>query len=111
MSHTVLLSLVHLQGSKLVVFGCLSGKAPMWPWQAWVFKGLQVSGFNLRKTLAADTPAGAARLRKHLASLGQLVKAGLLSLEFTEYGFAEEWQDALEHATEAPGGSRVLLRM
>eukprot|EP00882_Tetradesmus_deserticola_P029037 GHRQ01032425.1.p2 GENE.GHRQ01032425.1~~GHRQ01032425.1.p2 ORF type:complete len:107 (-),score=34.74 GHRQ01032425.1:4-324(-) len=106
-----MLPLVHLQGSKLVVFGCLSGKAPTWPWQAWVFKGLQVSGFNLRKTLAADTPAGAARLRKHLASLGQLVKAGLLSLEYTEYGFAEEWQDALEHATEAPGGSRVLLRM
>ncbi|WIA11729.1 hypothetical protein OEZ85_011824 [Tetradesmus obliquus] len=98
-------------GSKLVVYGCLSGKAPSWPWQAWVFRGLQVSGFNLRKALAADTPAGAAKLRKHLASLGQLVSAGLLSLEFTEYGFAEEWQEALEHAIDAPGGSRVLLRM
>jgi hypothetical protein len=76
-----------------------------------VFKGLQVSGFNLRRTLAAETPAGAAKLRNTLTALGQLVSAGLLSLEFTEYGFAEEWQDALEHANDAPGGSRVLLRM
>lgn len=106
-----LLLVLYLQGSKLVVYGCLSGKAPSWPWQAWVFRGLQVSGFNLRKALAADTPAGAAKLRKNLASLGQLVSAGLLSLEFTEYGFAEEWQEALEHAIDAPGGSRVLLRM
>jgi hypothetical protein len=111
LSHCCALLLLHLQGSKLVVYGCLSGKAPTWPWQAWVFKGLQVSGFNLRKALAADTPAGAAKLRKNLAALGQLVKVGLLSLEFTEYGCAEEWQDALEHVIDAPGGSRVLLRM
>lgn len=88
----------------------MSGKAPTWPWQAWVFRGLQVSGLNLRRAIAADTPAGAAKLCKSLESLGKLVAAGLLSLEFTEYGFGEEFADALEHAIEAPGGSRVLLR-
>lgn len=46
-----------------------------------------------------------------LVSLGKLVKAGLLAHAFTEYDFVEELQDALEHAIDAPGGSRVLLRM
>eukprot|EP00879_Flechtneria_rotunda_P012796 GHRR01013360.1.p1 GENE.GHRR01013360.1~~GHRR01013360.1.p1 ORF type:complete len:273 (+),score=134.77 GHRR01013360.1:1434-2252(+) len=98
------------QNGRLVVYGCLSGRAPIWPWQTWVFRGLQVTGFNLRNTLAADKPAGAAKLRNMLESLGKLVSAGLLSAEFTEYSFTEEWQDAIEHAIEAPGGSRVLLR-
>lgn len=101
---------VMLQGGRLIVYGCMSGKAPAWPWQAWVFRGLQVSGYNLRKTMAAGTTAGAAKLRTLLESLGKLVAAGLLSVDFAEYGFAEEWQDAMEHAIEAPGGSRVLLK-
>eukprot|EP00878_Enallax_costatus_P036200 GHUV01040572.1.p2 GENE.GHUV01040572.1~~GHUV01040572.1.p2 ORF type:complete len:109 (-),score=48.88 GHUV01040572.1:444-770(-) len=100
-----------LQGGRLIVYGCMSGKAPAWPWQAWVFRGLQVSGFNLRKTLAAETPAGAAKLRTLLDSLGNLVSAGLLSVDFTEYSFADEWPDALEHAVDAPGSSRVLLKL
>lgn len=74
-------------------------------------RGLQVSGFNIRKALAADTPKGAEKLRALLASLGKLVSAGLLVHEFTEYEFAEEWQDALEHALDASGTSRVLLRI
>lgn len=70
-----------------------------------------MSGFNIRKSLAAGTPRGAEGLRTQLASLGKLVKAGLLAHAFTEYDFVEELQDALEHAIDAPGGSRVLLRM
>jgi hypothetical protein len=35
------------QGGQLVVYGCLSGKAPSWPWQAWVFKGLKVSVLSI----------------------------------------------------------------
>ncbi len=30
-------------------YGCMSGKAPLFPWAQWVFKDLQVRGFNLRK--------------------------------------------------------------
>ena len=33
----------------LVIYGCMSGKAPNWPWHSWVFRELNVSGFNLRK--------------------------------------------------------------
>jgi hypothetical protein len=76
-----------------------------------VCRGLQVSGFNIRKALAADTPKGAVGLRALLEQLGKLVSAGLLVHAFTEYDFVEEWQEAVEHAVEAPGGSRVLLRM
>jgi len=76
-----------------------------------VYRGLQVSGFNIRKTLAAETPRGADSLRSLLASLGKLVSAGLLVHEFTEYDFVEEFQEAVEHAMDAPGSSRVLLRM
>ena len=74
-------------------------------------RGLQVSGFNIRAALAAHTPKGADGLRALLASLGRLVAAGLLVHDFTEYSLAEEFQEAVEHAMEAPGGSRVLLRM
>ena len=70
-----------------------------------------MSGYNIRKHLAADTSKGAEGLRALLATLGKLVKAGLLVHEFTEYDFVEEWQDAVEHTMDAPGGSRVLLRM
>ena len=99
----------HIQGGRLVVYGCLSGKPPVWPWQAWVFRGLQVRGCNLRKELAADTPAGAARMRKQLATLGALVAEHTLELDFAEYNL-DELYDALEHAQEAPGSARVLLR-
>lgn len=70
-----------------------------------------MSGFNVRKALAADTPKGADGLRALLGSLGKLVGSGLLAHDFTEYGFAEEFQEAVEHAVEAPGATRVLLRM
>lgn len=31
-----------VQGGEVVVYGCLSGKAPDFPWQAWVFRNLKV---------------------------------------------------------------------
>lgn len=36
-------------GCQLVVYGCMSGRAPHFPWSAWVFKDLQVRGFSLRR--------------------------------------------------------------
>lgn len=70
-----------------------------------------MSGYNIRKSLAAETPKGADGLRQLLASLGKLVSAGLLTHDFTEYTFEDEFGEAVEHAIDAPGGSRVLLRM
>jgi hypothetical protein len=37
-----------MQGGKLVCYGCMSGKPTTWAWQTFVFKGLHVSGFNIR---------------------------------------------------------------
>ncbi len=31
-----------VQGGQLVIYGCMGGKPPSWPWQSWVFKDLQV---------------------------------------------------------------------
>jgi hypothetical protein len=33
---------IYVQGGQMVVYGAMSGKAPAWPWQSWVFKELQV---------------------------------------------------------------------
>ena len=41
-------------GCQLVVYGCMSGKAPMFAWQQWTFKELSVKGFNLRSWMAAN---------------------------------------------------------
>jgi hypothetical protein len=50
-----------------------------------------------------------------LTALGKLVAAGHLRHTYTEYRFGceeeEELQEALQHAMDAPGGCRVLLRM
>ena len=39
----------------MVCYGAMSGKAPAWPWQAWVFREQQVAGFNLRSWLSKNT--------------------------------------------------------
>jgi hypothetical protein len=43
-----------MQGGLMVCYGCASGKPPAWPWQSWVFREQQVSGFNLRAWLARN---------------------------------------------------------
>jgi hypothetical protein len=43
-----------MQGGSMVCYGCASGKSPAWPWQSWVFREQQVSGFNLRAWLARN---------------------------------------------------------
>jgi hypothetical protein len=35
-------------------YGCMSGKAPLFPWAQWVFKDLQVRGFNLRRWMTSN---------------------------------------------------------
>ncbi len=34
------------EGGQLVIYGCMTGKAPAWPWQAWVFRDLKVGGWG-----------------------------------------------------------------
>ncbi|KAJ9530584.1 hypothetical protein QJQ45_014794, partial [Haematococcus lacustris] len=110
----------------LVVYGCMSGRAPTWPWQAWVFNGLKVSGFNLRRWMASGggggaaagpsppalgllggvggaggaavaSPAGVKKLMGVVEALVKLMDAGLLTLSHTEYELGE-FSEALDHA-------------
>lgn len=127
------------RGGRLVVYGCLSGLPPCWPWQAWVFKGLQVSGYHLPRHMTGKGSSGAAKHLSVLQQLGKLVAAGLLALDFTEYDLAggvaegaaplmlpgtgdrvpaapdgkdkeqQEWYEALQHALEGPCGGSKVL--
>jgi trans-2-enoyl-CoA reductase len=90
---------------QVVIYGCMSGKAPAWPWQAWVFRDLKVSGFNLRKWVAANR----GRVVPMLEALGRLVSANLLVLAYTEYDLASELGEALDHALDAARNTKVLL--
>ena len=94
-------------GGKVVVFGCSSGKAPAWPWQHWVFKGLSVEGFNLRQWIKSH----AVQNKTMLDSLAQLVTAGKLKLAHTEYDLASEFGEALEHALERGRSTKIILRV
>ena len=42
------------QGGELVIYGCMSGKSPSWPWQSWIMKGLRVQGFNFNSWMAKN---------------------------------------------------------
>ena len=57
-----------------------------------------------------------------LSSIGKLVKAGLVTLDFTEYDFKAgaadqggpepEWTEPVQHVVGGPsGGSKVLLKL
>lgn len=41
-----------MQGGQLVIYGCMSGKAPTWPWQQWVFRNLEVSTVQVCEAFA-----------------------------------------------------------
>lgn len=123
----------------LVIYGCMSGKAPNWPWHSWVFRELNVSGFNLRKwnqvrprreraraggpaggvgaralTSAARPPRAQENKKKIPAmvqSLAKLVNNDRLKINYTEYELATEFDEALEHALEDGKCTKVLLKV
>ncbi|DBA84971.1 TPA: hypothetical protein ACH3X2_005711 [Trebouxia sp. C0005] len=94
------------QGGQLVIYGCMGGKTPSWPWQSWVFKDLQVKGFNLRKWILRNSK----QLPTMLDALGKLVMADKLQVAYTEYSFPAEFCEALDHAMSAGKGTKILLR-
>jgi len=49
-------------GCPLVVYGCMSGKPPQFAWSHWVFKELQVRGFNLRSWMTSNKKKARARM-------------------------------------------------
>jgi trans-2-enoyl-CoA reductase len=66
---------------------------------------VQVSGFNLRKWVAANR----GRVVPMLEALGRLVSANMLTLTYTEYELSSEVGEALEHALDAGRNTKVLL--
>lgn len=77
--------LLPAQEGQLLCFGCASGKPPPFTWQSFVFRELRVSGFNFRAWLRKDVERNqGARFLSMLRSVGKLVSANLLALNFTE---------------------------
>ena len=91
----------------LVVYGCMSGKPPSFPWQYWVGKGLKVEGFNLRRWMKEKKR----RVPAMMESLAKLVNADKLRINFTEYELGSEFEEGLDHALESGRNTKILLRV
>ena len=68
------------QGGEVVIYGCLSGKSPTWPWQSWIWRGLQVQGFNFQAWMAKNS----SKVPKMMAALGKLMAGDQLRIAITE---------------------------
>lgn len=95
------------EGGTLVVYGCMSGKSPMWSWRQWVFRNLQVKGFNVRRYMRDNKK----RIPSVLEAISKLVSAGKLNAAYTEYELSSEFEEALDHAMDRGKNTKVMLRM
>lgn len=94
-------------GGLLVVYGCMSGKSPNFPWTHWIFKQLQVRGFSLRNWMKDNKN----KILPMLESLSKLINADKLRVNYTEYELATEFDEALDHALEDSRNTKVLLKV
>jgi len=94
-------------GAPLVVYGCMSGKAPSWPWHQWVFKQMEVKGFNLRSWMKANKK----KIPPMMESIAKLVNADKLRVTYTEYELGTEFEEALEHALEEGRSTKIILKV
>ncbi len=81
-------------GAPLVIYGCMSGRAPTWPWNQWVFKQMQVRGFNLRKWMKLNKK----KIPKMMEAIAKLVNADKLRVTYTEYVLANSLPPSLSLA-------------
>eukprot|EP00899_Mesostigma_viride_P018506 jgi/Mesvir1/26657/Mv20446-RA.1 len=93
--------------SPLIIYGCMSGKSPNFPWQTWLGKDLKVQGFALRRWMKENKK----RVPLMFETLAKLVHADKIKLNFTEYELATEFGEAMEHACEEYRNTKVLLRV
>ena len=91
----------------LVIYGCMSGRAPSWPWSQWVFKQMQVRGFNLRKWMKSNKK----KIPAMMESIAKLVNADKLRVTHTEYELGTEFDEALDHAMEEGRSTKILLKV
>ena len=94
-------------GAPLVIYGCMSGKAPAWPWQHWVFKQMKVYGFNLRAWMRTHKK----KIPAMYEALAKLINADKLRVTYTEYELGTEFDEALDHATEDGRSTKILLKV
>jgi len=95
------------EGCPLVIYGCMSGRAPMFPWQYWVFRDLKVQGFNLRRWMQNNKK----KVPAMLETLAKLVNADKLTIAYTEYELSTEFDEALDHALEEGRNTKVLIKV
>ena len=94
-------------GSRLVCFGCMSGRPITLPWTSLVARGLRVEGFSLRAWMSANKK----RAPKMLETVAKLARADKLRVEHTEYELSSEFAEAIEHAAEDARGAKIILRV
>jgi len=92
---------------QLVIYGCMSGKAPSWPWNQWVFKQMQVNGFNLRRWMKDNKK----KIPPMMEAIAKLVNADKLRVTYTEYELGTEFDEALDHALEEGRSTKILLKV
>lgn len=95
------------EGCPLVIYGCMSSRAPTWPWTAWVGRELRVFGFNLSRWMKTNKK----RVPGMLEALAKLVNADKLTVNYTEYELSTEFQEALDHALEAGRNTKIVLKV
>ncbi|KAI7836141.1 hypothetical protein COHA_009971 [Chlorella ohadii] len=95
------------EGGQLVVYGAMSGKSAQFSWHQWVFQGVQVKGFNVRRWMKEHKK----RVPALLESIGKLVSAGKLTTTYTEYELHSEFEEALDHAQDRGKNTKILLKV
>jgi len=93
---------------RLVVFGCMSGRAVTLPWTTLVARGLTAKGFSLRKWMDA---ASDAKIEKMFQVVAKLVNANKLAIDHCEYELSSEFQEAMEHSREGRREVKIVLRV
>ena len=95
-------------GAPLVVYGCMSTiPLPLAP-EIVMKQNLKIQGFSLAHWVQEREPLRVARM---LETLSHLVRAEKVAINFTEYDFATEFDEALEHAQERGRNTKCLLRV
>lgn len=94
-------------GCPLIVFGDMGGRAATFPTTAWTHSALIVRGFSLRQWMNDNKK----KVPKMMETLGKLVCADKLVVQYTDYELSSEFTEALEHACEDGKCTKVLLRV
>ena len=94
-------------GCPLIAYGDLGARAATFPMSFWTNNALIVRGFSLRQWMHDNKK----KVPKMMETLGKLVRAEKLVVQYTDYELSSEFAEALEHACEDGKCTKVLLRV